>query len=127
MSDEEKLPYQAKAQDDTARYREAMVVWRHGGEGAGAFFVLFLLGYAQQAALNAYLYYETGRLVSGRISCLLHPWDGCFCTLNFGVTTPKKCILFAVYLKPAFPCCLFCYFWVSCTVAICSIIYANSL
>eukprot|EP00904_Undaria_pinnatifida_P007712 jgi/Undpi1/4070/HiC_scaffold_16.g07437.m1 len=36
MSDEEKLPYQAKAQDDTARYREAMVVWRHGGEGAAA-------------------------------------------------------------------------------------------
>lgn len=35
MSDEEKLPYQTKAQEDTNRYREAMVVWRHGGEAAG--------------------------------------------------------------------------------------------
>lgn len=32
MTDEEKLPYQAKAQDDTTRYREAMVAWKHGGE-----------------------------------------------------------------------------------------------
>ncbi|CAM9436643.1 unnamed protein product [Ectocarpus sp. 12 AP-2014] len=34
MSDEEKLPYQTKAHDDTLRYREAMTVWKDGGADA---------------------------------------------------------------------------------------------
>ena len=62
MSDEEKLPYQAKAQDDTARYREAMVVWRHGGEGAGAFFsssLFVYLVYIVYIVYSVYLVYNS--------------------------------------------------------------------
>lgn len=32
MSEEEKEPYQAKALDDTTRYREAMEAWKQGVE-----------------------------------------------------------------------------------------------
>lgn len=39
MSDEEKLPYQTKAHDDTLRYREAMTVWKDGGAGVCRTFV----------------------------------------------------------------------------------------
>lgn len=40
MSDEEKLPYQTKAHDDTMRYREAMAVFKDGGAGVQWFAVL---------------------------------------------------------------------------------------
>lgn len=42
MSDEEKLPYQTKAHDDTMRYREAMTVFKDGGAGVCAAMVFHL-------------------------------------------------------------------------------------
>lgn len=35
MTDAEKAPYKNKAEDDTTRYREAMVAWRAGDMTAG--------------------------------------------------------------------------------------------
>lgn len=36
MSEEEKLPYKTKAENDTLRYKEAMAVWKDGGAGVYA-------------------------------------------------------------------------------------------
>ena len=32
MTDDEKRPYQAKAASDSNRYKEAMAVWKRGGQ-----------------------------------------------------------------------------------------------